>query len=72
MLYFIYFTYVSKYIFFVCSYLFTLNCILLDKYGGRWDEDDEGRRSTRGMEEEAQQDNNAQQQVEQQAAIDAA
>jgi hypothetical protein len=37
-----YFTPVSKYIFFICAYLFTLNCRLLDKDGGRWDEDEEG------------------------------
>jgi hypothetical protein len=30
-----YFTPVSKYIFFICAYLFTLNCRLLEKYGGR-------------------------------------
>jgi hypothetical protein len=27
---------------FLCAYLPTLNCRLLDKYGGRWDEDEEG------------------------------
>ena len=42
MLYFIYFASVSKYIFFICAYLLTLNCRLLDKDGGRWDEDEEG------------------------------
>jgi hypothetical protein len=42
MLYFIYLTSISKYIFFICSYLLTLNCKLLDKDGGRWDEDEEG------------------------------
>jgi hypothetical protein len=42
MLYFIYFAYVSKYIFFIGAYLLTLNCRLLDKDGGRWDEDEEG------------------------------
>jgi hypothetical protein len=41
MLYFIYFAYVSKYIF-LSAYLLTLNCRLLDKYGGRWDENEEG------------------------------
>jgi hypothetical protein len=56
--------------------LLTLNCRLLDKDGGRWDEDEEGegegRRSTRRTEEEAQQDDAVQQQVEQQAVVDAA
>jgi hypothetical protein len=42
MLYFIYFAYVSKYIFFIYAYLLTLNCRLLDKDGGWWDEDEEG------------------------------
>jgi hypothetical protein len=42
MLYFFYFAPVSKYIFFICAYLFTLNCRLLDKDGGQWDEDEEG------------------------------
>jgi hypothetical protein len=42
MLYFIYFAYVSKYIFFICTYLPTLNRMLLDKDGGRWDEDEKG------------------------------
>jgi hypothetical protein len=41
MLYFFYFTSIPKYIFFICTYLFTLNCRLLDKDGGRWDEDEE-------------------------------
>jgi hypothetical protein len=41
MLYFFHFAHVSKYIFFICAYLFTLNCRLLDKYGGQWDEDEE-------------------------------
>jgi hypothetical protein len=41
MLYF-YFALVSKYIFFICAYLFTLNCRLLDKDGGRLGEDEEG------------------------------
>jgi hypothetical protein len=27
---------------FLYAYLPTLNCRLLDKYGGRWDEDEEG------------------------------
>ena len=40
--YFIYFASVSKYIFFICAYLLTLNCRLLDKDGGRCDEDEEG------------------------------
>jgi hypothetical protein len=40
--YFIYFTYVSKYIFFMCAYLLTLNCRWLDKDGGRWDKEGEG------------------------------
>ncbi len=35
---FFYFTPVSRYIFFICAYLFTLNCRLLDK-----DEDEEGK-----------------------------
>jgi hypothetical protein len=39
---FFYFTPVSKYIFFICVYLLNLNCRLLDKDGGRWDEDEEG------------------------------
>jgi hypothetical protein len=71
MLYFFYFAPVSKYIFFICAYLFTLNCRLLDKDGGRWDEDEDGRRSTRMTTEEAQPDDDVQQQVEQQAAVDA-
>jgi hypothetical protein len=37
-----YFAPVSKYIFFVCAYLFTLNCRLLDKDGGRLAEEEEG------------------------------
>jgi hypothetical protein len=49
-----YFVLVSKYIFFICACLLTLNCRLLDKDGGRWDEDEEGRKSTRRTEEEAQ------------------
>ena len=28
--------------FFICAELFTLNCRLLDKDGGRWDKDEEG------------------------------
>jgi hypothetical protein len=39
---FFYFAYVSKYIFFICAYLLTLNCRLLDKDGGWWDENEEG------------------------------
>jgi hypothetical protein len=39
---FFYFAHVTKYIFFICAYLFTLNCRLLDKYGGRLAEDEEG------------------------------
>jgi hypothetical protein len=39
---FFYFAPFSKYIFFICDYLFTLNCMLLDKDGGRWDEDEDG------------------------------
>jgi hypothetical protein len=35
------FAHVSKYIFFICAYLFTLNCTLLDKDGGRLEEDEE-------------------------------
>jgi hypothetical protein len=31
-----------KHIFFICAYLLTLNCWLLDKDGGRWDEEGEG------------------------------
>jgi hypothetical protein len=27
---------------FICAYLFTLNCRLLDKYGGRLAEEEEG------------------------------
>jgi hypothetical protein len=42
MLYFFYFAPVSKYNFFICAYLLTLNCRLLEKDGGRWDEDEEG------------------------------
>jgi hypothetical protein len=42
MLYFIYFASVSKHIFFIYAYLLTLNCMWLDKDGGRWDEDEEG------------------------------
>jgi hypothetical protein len=38
---FFYFAHVSKYIFFICAYLITLNCRLLDRDGGRWDEDKE-------------------------------
>jgi hypothetical protein len=58
---FFYFAPVSKYIFFICAYLFTLNCRLLDKNGGRLAE-----------EEEHPQDDDDQQQVEQEAAINAA
>jgi hypothetical protein len=39
---FFYFEPISKYIFFICVYLLTLNCRLLDKDGGLWDEDEEG------------------------------
>jgi hypothetical protein len=40
---FFYFAHVSKYIFFyIYTYLLTLNCRLLDKDGGQWDEDEEG------------------------------
>jgi hypothetical protein len=35
-----YFAHVSKYIFFICAYLFTLNCRLLDKDGGRLAEEE--------------------------------
>jgi hypothetical protein len=42
MLYFIYFTSGSKNIFFIYVYLLTLNCRLMKKDGGRWDEDKEG------------------------------
>jgi hypothetical protein len=42
MLYFIYLTSISKYIFFILAYLLTLNCKLLDKDGVQWDEDEEG------------------------------
>jgi hypothetical protein len=42
MLYFIYFTCVAKNIFFICAYSLTLNCSLLEKDSGRWDEDEEG------------------------------
>jgi hypothetical protein len=59
MLYFIYFTCVSKYNFFIYAYLLTLICRLLDKDGGRW-------------EEEAQQDDDTQQEVEKQATVDVA
>jgi hypothetical protein len=52
MLYFSYFASISKYIFFIYAYLLTLNCRLLDKDDGRWDENEEGRRSTRRTEEE--------------------
>jgi hypothetical protein len=38
---FFYFALVSKYNFFICAYLFTLNCRLLDKDGGRWGEEEE-------------------------------
>jgi hypothetical protein len=38
---FFYFTLVYKYIF-LCAYFLTLNCRLLDKDGGLWDEDKEG------------------------------
>jgi hypothetical protein len=38
MLYFIYSSYVSKYIFFIYDYLLILNSMRLDKDGGRWDE----------------------------------
>ena len=75
MLYFIYFAYVSKYIFF----LSVLNCLLLIAGcwtkmvgGGTRTRRGSGRRSTRRTEEEAQQDDAVQQQVEQQAAVDAA
>jgi hypothetical protein len=40
--YIFYFAHVSKYIFFICAYLLNLNCRLLDKHGGRWDEYEEG------------------------------
>jgi hypothetical protein len=33
---------ISKYIFFIYAFLLDLNCRLLDKNGGRWDEDEEG------------------------------
>jgi hypothetical protein len=77
MLYFIYFAYVSKYIFF----LSVLNCLLL--IAGCWTKmvgggtrtrrgRGRGRRITRRTEEEAQQDDVVQQQVEQQAAVNAA
>jgi hypothetical protein len=36
-----YFAPVSIYIFFICAYLFTLNCRLLDKDGGRLAEEEE-------------------------------
>jgi hypothetical protein len=53
--------------------LLTLNCSLLDKDGGRWDEDEEGGGvCTHRTVEEAQQDNDVQQQVEQQAVVDVA
>jgi hypothetical protein len=39
---FFYFAHVSKYNFFICAYLFTLNYRLLDKDGGRLAEDEEG------------------------------
>jgi hypothetical protein len=50
MLYFIYFTSISKYIFFICAYLLTLNCRWLGKDGGRWTRTRRwrGRRSTLG------------------------
>jgi hypothetical protein len=46
MIYFIYFASVSKYVFFICAYLLTLNCGWLDKDGERRDEaeDEEGKR----------------------------
>ena len=76
-MYFIYFAYVSKYIFFIS----VLNCLLL--IAGCWTKmvgggtrtrrgRGRGRRSTCRTEEEAQQDDAVQQQVEQQAAVDAA
>jgi hypothetical protein len=37
-----YFASVFKYIFFICAYLFTLNCRFLDKYGGQLAEEEEG------------------------------
>jgi hypothetical protein len=37
---FFYFAPVSKYIFFICAYFFTLNCRLLDKDGGRLAEEE--------------------------------
>jgi hypothetical protein len=41
MLYFIYFTFISKYTFFICPYLLTLSCMWLDKDNGRWEEGEE-------------------------------
>jgi hypothetical protein len=38
---FFYFAPISKYILFICAYLLTLNCRLLDKDGGWWNEDEE-------------------------------
>jgi hypothetical protein len=51
MLYFIYFTSISKYIFFICAYLLTLDCRCLDKDDGWWDEDEEGEGEGEGEEE---------------------
>jgi hypothetical protein len=56
MIYFIYFAYVSKYIIFICSYLFSLNWRWLDKDGGRWDEEEEGVEDTHREKEETKQD----------------
>jgi hypothetical protein len=50
--------------FFICAYFLNLNCKLLDKDGGRWDENEEGRRSTRRTVEETQEDDDVQWQVE--------
>jgi hypothetical protein len=44
MLYFFYFAHVSKYIFFyMCLFAYSLNCRLLDKDGGQWDDNEEGK-----------------------------
>jgi hypothetical protein len=53
MLYFLFRTCYEIHLF-ICAYLFTLNCRLLDKDGGRLAEDEEGRRSTSRTAKEAQ------------------
>ena len=71
MLYFIYFTFVSKYIIFIYVFAYSLIASCWTKMVGGGMRTRRGSQSTRRKAKKAQQDDDVQQQVEQQVAVDA-